>query len=151
MKHYKWRYSLEDDSIRRFVSKLNCLEGIHIVIKDDKIEPLSQQEYRGKRIFVIISDDTGHSMESKIDLGVHVNMEIEQEKYCFDVCMDDDGASLLINSCEQIFVEKLRSLCKFGPFSSRYKDIYDFCYLKDHMEIERLKRYIKHTSLKNLR
>lgn len=64
-------------------------------------------------------------MESKIDFGVHVNMEIEQEKYCFDVCMDDDGASFLINSCEQIFVEKLRSLCKFGPFSSRYKDIYD--------------------------
>ena len=57
--------------------------------------------------------------------------------------MDDEGASLLINSCEQIFAEKLRSLLRFGPFSTRYKDIFDFCYLKDHVEIERLVKCIK--------
>jgi len=28
--------------------------------------------------------------------------------YCLDVCLDDEGASLLINSKEQIFAEKLR-------------------------------------------
>ncbi len=65
-------------------------------------------------------------------------------RYCFDVCMDDDeGASLLINSCEQIFVEKLRSLLRFGPLSTRYKDIFDFGYLKDHVNIEKLSEYIK--------
>ncbi len=132
------RYSLEDDSIIEFITKLNCLDDIFIEIENNKIEGLSQQEYSGKRVYIVISDDTGHSLKSKIDLGVHANIEIEQDKYCFDVCMDDEGASLLINSCEQIFAEKLRSLLRFGPFSTRYKDIFDFCYLKDHVEIERL-------------
>ena len=136
------RYSLEDNSIRYFVSKLNCLDGIKVAIKDDKIEPLSQQEYSGKRVYIIISDAAGNTIESKIDLGVHANIKIEQDKYCFDVCMDDEGASLLINSCEQIFVEKLRSLLRFGPLSTRYKDIFDFYYLKDHIDMSRLAAYI---------
>ena len=119
------RYSLEDNSIRYFISKLNCLDGLKIEIKGDKIEQLSQQEYSGKRVYIIIKDDNGNSIESKIDLGVHANMKIEQDTYCFDVCMDDEGASLLINSCEQIFAEKLRSLLRFGPLSTRYKDIFD--------------------------
>lgn len=137
------RYSLEDESIRCFVSKLNCLEGIRIEIKDNKIEQLSQQEYSGKRVYIIIKDEEDNFIESKIDLGVHSNMKIEQDTYCFDVCMDDDGASLLINSCEQIFAEKLRSLLRFGPLSTRYKDIFDFCYLKDHVDILRLTECIK--------
>lgn len=137
------RYSIEDDSIRRFIERLNCLDGITIEIKDDEIEPLSQQEYNGKRVYVIIRDGDGHSMESKIDLGVHASMNIEQDSFCFDVCMDDEGASLLINSCEQIFAEKLRSLLRFGPLSSRYKDIFDFCYLKDHVDMDRLAECIR--------
>jgi len=137
------RYSLDDDSIRKFVTRLNCLEDISIEIENDKIEALSQQEYRGKRVYIIIKDDTGHSLKSKIDLGVHANMGIEQDKYCFDVCMDDEGASLLINSCEQIFAEKMRSLLRFGPFSTKYKDIFDFCYLKDHVERKRLMECIQ--------
>lgn len=124
------RYSLEDESIRYFISKLNCLEGFRIEIKGNKIEQLSQQEYSGKRVYIIIKDDEGNVIESKIDLGVHANMNIEQDTYCFDVCMDDEGASLLINSCEQIFAEKLRSLLRFGPLSTRYKDIFDFCCLR---------------------
>ena len=65
---------------------------------------------------------------------------VEQDEYCFDVCLDDVGASLLINSKEQIFTEKLRSLLRFGPLSTRYKDIFDLCYLADHAEKERLRR-----------
>lgn len=137
------RYSLNDDSIHTFVDRLNCLDGISLEIKDNRIDPLSQQEYQGKRIIVIISDDTGHSLESKIDLGVHSNLNIEQDSFCFDVCMDDEGASLLINSCEQVFAEKLRSLLRFGPLSTRYKDIFDFCYLKDHVDISKLSECIR--------
>ncbi len=70
-------------------------------------------------------------------------MKIEQDTYCFDVCMDDEEVSLLINSCEQIFAEKLRSLLCFGPLSTRYKDIFDFCYLKDHVNMTRLSECIK--------
>lgn len=68
------KYSLEDESIRYFISKLNCLEGIRIEIKGNKIEQLSQQEYSGKRVYIIIKDDEGNVIESKIDLGVHANM-----------------------------------------------------------------------------
>lgn len=135
------RYSLEEESIRRFVERLNCLEGIRISISAP-IEELSQQEYNGKRVFVTIRDDTGHALQSKIDLGVHKQVQIEQDEYCFDVCMDDEGASLLINSMEQIFAEKLRSLLRFGPLSTRYKDLFDLCYLSEHIDTGKLRRCI---------
>ena len=135
------RYSLEDMSIQRFIDRLNCLDGIKLSITAP-IEALSQQEYRGKRVYILIEDDTGHSLRSKIDLGVHTQAQIEQEKYCFDVCLDDEGASLLINSPEQIFTEKLRSLLRFGPLSTRYKDIFDLCYLSDQIQLDRLNRCI---------
>ena len=131
------KYSLNDESIKRFISKLNIIEGVRIEINGD-IEELSQQEYKGKRVFIEVTDEEGYSIQSKIDFGVHVNMDIEQEAYCFDVCMDDEGASLLINSKEQIFTEKLRSLLKFGPFSTRYKDILDMAYLTEHLDREKL-------------
>lgn len=137
------RYSLDDNSIRYFIERLNCLEGITIEIKDDKIEQLSQQEYNGKRVYIVIRDSAGCSLESKIDLGVHAKLKIEQNSYWFDVCMDEEGASLLINSCEQIFAEKLRSLLRFGPLSTRYKDIFDFCYLIEHVDMVRLVDCIK--------
>lgn len=131
------RYSLSDEAICSFIRTLNCLDGINIRM-DGEITELSQQEYNGKRVIVIIEDDTGHSFKSKIDLGVHKHVQIEQDEYCFDVCLDDVGASLLINSKEQIFTEKLRSLLRFGPLSTRYKDIFDLCYLADHVNKNRL-------------
>lgn len=135
------RYSLEEDSIRRFIGKLNCIEGLSIEMTGD-IKELSQQEYRGKRAFVTITDIDGTSITSKIDFGVYADLDIDQDEFCFDVCMDDEGASLLINSKEQIFVEKLRSLLRFGPVSTRYKDLYDMCYLSDISDKDRIVRYI---------
>ena len=73
-------------------------------------------------------------LRSKIDLGVHNRFELKQEEYCFDIAYDDEGASLLINSDEQMLAEKLRSLLKFGPFSTRYKDVYDMYYLKNSVD-----------------
>lgn len=55
---------------------------------------------------------------------------------------DDVGASLLINSKEQIFTEKLKSLLRFGPLSTRYKDIFDLCYLSEHVHRDRLMKCI---------
>ena len=88
------RYSLEDESIRYFISKLNCLEGIRIEIKGNKIEQLSQQEYSGKRVYIIIKDDDGNVIERKIDLGIHANMNIEQDTYCFDFCYLKDHVDM---------------------------------------------------------
>lgn len=136
------RYSLSDESIDRFVENLNCLDGIKIK-RVGKIEELNQQDYKGKRVYIEISDNIGNHIDSKIDLGVHKHLEIEQEEYCFDIGFDDEGASLLINSREQMFTEKLRSLLKFGTFSTRYKDIYDMYYQCGKMNPEKLKTCVR--------
>ena len=131
------RYSLSDESIRQFILKLDCLEDIHIR-QTGMITELKQQDYHGKRVFIEITDETGDSIESKIDLGVHKNLSIGQEEYCFDIACFDDGANLLINSKEQMFTEKLRSLLKFGPNSTRFKDIFDMCYLSNLLDRDML-------------
>lgn len=131
------RYSLSEEAIDRFLDSINCIEGIRIE-RDGEIEDLNQQDYNGKRVFIKITDGLGYVIESKIDLGVHKHFEIEQEEYCFDIAFDEKGASLLINSKEQMFVEKLRSLLKFGSFSTRYKDIYDMYYHRNQMKIDGL-------------
>lgn len=82
-------------------------------------------------------------MNSKIDLGVHKHYDIKQEEFCFDVGLDDYGASLLINSKEQMFTEKLRSILKFGPLSTRYKDIFDIYYLSTLVNLEKLDECFK--------
>lgn len=133
------RYSLSDESIDGFIDKINSLQGV-TVIRIGDIEELSQQDYNGKRVFIKITDELDYYIESKIDLGIHKHLEIEQEEYCFDIAFDDEGASLLINSREQMFVEKLRSLLKFGPFSTRFKDIYDMYYQCDKVDKRRLNK-----------
>ena len=70
---------------------------------------------------------------------MHRHLDVEQEDYCFDIAFDDEGAFLLINTQEQMFTEKLRSLLKFGTFSTRYKDIYDMYYQCGKLNKERLK------------
>lgn len=128
------RYPLTDEAIRRFIASINIFGDIHIEIIGT-IEPLKHQDYQGK-CFAIRIYDEDTAIESKIDLGVHKDLSIQQEEYCFDVCMDDNGASLLINSREQMLTEKLCSLLKFGPLSTRFKDVFDICYLVDHVNAE---------------
>lgn len=136
------RYSLSDESIDLFICRINCLEGINIV-RIGEIEELSQQDYNGKRVFVKISDSYGTFIDNKIDIGVHKHLEIEQEEYCFDISFNEEGASLLINSQEQMYVEKLRSLLKFGIFSTRYKDIYDMYYYCDKVNLNKLQNCLE--------
>ena len=135
------RCSLQNEAILEFVDKLNAVGEIFIRATGD-IEELRQQDYHGKRIHVTITDSDGTVLASKIDLGVHKHFDIEQEDFCFDVGMDDAGASLLINSKEQMLTEKLRSILKFGPFSTRYKDIFDIYYLCGLVNADKLKHCI---------
>ena len=132
------RYSLSNESIDAFIQKMNCLESLQIQRIGD-IEELKQQEYKGKRVHIEILDETGFKINSKIDLGVHSRLDVAQEEYCFDIAFDDEGANLLINSNEQMFVEKLRSLLKLGPISTRYKDVFDMFYLSQHIDLAKLK------------
>ena len=135
-------YSLDDDAIREFIKRLNCIDGIKIDMADT-ITELKHQDYHGKSIEVKITDKYLNTIKSKIDFGVHKHMEIEQDEYCFDVCLDDSGATLLKNTVEQSFVEKLRSLLKFGANSRRYRDIYDMFYLKDVATDEKMAEMIR--------
>lgn len=136
------RYSLDDKAINTFVRKLNCLDGI-TVERVGKIKELKQQDYHGKRIYIKITDYKGFSIENKLDLGVHTKFDIGQEEFCFDIAYDDEGASLLINSNEQMFAEKLKSLLRFGTLSSRYKDIFDMYFLSSHVDLNKFKKFLE--------
>ena len=139
------KYSLEDDSILRFINKLNDNnDGITITI-EGKPESLHHQDYDGKRVNVILNDSYNNTMKSKLDIGVHKNFDLEQEEYCFDLSAINTTVTLFINSSEQIFIEKLKSLLKFGALSTRFKDIFDFYYLINNTNIdkEKFNRYIK--------
>jgi hypothetical protein len=89
---------------------------------------LSQQDYKGKRVHIIISDGN-RQVTTKLDIGVQADLTIAQEDYYFDVSGNEESVCLLGNTKEQIFGEKLVSLLKWGVASTRFKDIHDFYYL----------------------
>ena len=133
------KYSLDDDSIRNFISKLNLVnDNIKIEIID-KITELHHQDYDGKRVVIKITDDNNYSITTKMDIGVHKLFDLKQEDYYFDFIIINNGVSLLINSCEQIFSEKLKSLLKLGFRSTRYKDLFDFYYLITNDKLDKRK------------
>jgi len=135
------RYSISDESIRIFVEKLNCVDGLNIYIKGD-IQELKHQDYKGKRITLYISDDET-TLSLKMDIGVHNDLSINQEEYGFHIGFQDDVVSLLVNSRAQMIAEKLKSLVRFGTQSTRYKDIFDIYYLSLNVDEEQLKRCIQ--------
>lgn len=138
------KYSLEDKSIRNFIKELNNTDdGIKIKITG-KIEPLHHQDYDGKRVYIQLTDKNKYSISSKLDIGVHKYFDMKQDEYYFDFNIIDESVSLLINSKEQIIVEKLKSLLKFGITSTRFKDIFDFYYLinNENLDKDKLIKYI---------
>lgn len=142
------RYSLNNESIKRFIKEINCLENIDIKIIN-KIEKLHHEDYNGKRVFIEISDETGYSIKNKIDIGVHKLLDIKQEEYCFDIASFDESVNLLINSKEQIIAEKLLSLLTFKQATTRYKDIFDIWYLLQKCDPSKLKAAINKITLKS--
>lgn len=139
------KYSLEDKSIRNFIGELDkSISDINFEIINE-IVPLHHQDYNGKRVFLRIKDRFDNIIDTKLDIGVHKLFELEQEEYMFDFDIINLGANLLINSPEQIFTEKMKSLLKFNIRSTRYKDIFDFYYLIDNnlLNKEKLEKCFK--------
>ena len=123
------RYSLEDRSIFLLFEKLNQIDdGIKIIV-NRKIKSLKHQEYEGKRVNIILKDDYENQIKTKIDIGVHTRLEVKQKEFIFNFELFNNNVKLLINTKEQIFVEKLYSMLKHGIRTTRYKDIYDLYYL----------------------
>ena len=139
------KYSLEDKSIINFIGELDkSISDINFEIINE-IVPLHHQDYNGKRVFLRIKDRFENIIDTKLDIGVHKLFELEQEEYMFDFDTINLGANLLINSPEQIFTEKMKSLLKFNIRSTRYKDIFDFYYLIDNnlLNKEKLEKCFK--------
>lgn len=131
------KYSLDDKSIKAFIEKLNYSKTDISIKIVGEIEELSHQDYNGKRVYILLKDKKGYKIETKLDIGVHKNFDIEQDEYCFDLNNINENVTLLINSKEQIFTEKLKSLLKFGFLSTRYKDIFDFYYLINNENLDK--------------
>ena len=129
------RYSLDDSAIETFIEKLND-KDIKIKITSP-IKRLHHQDYDGKRVFIDISDNFGNVFSTKLDVGVHKDIDIDQDELCFDLGIDSNSVTLLANSKEQICVEKIKSLLKFGITSTRYKDIFDIYYLINKSDFDK--------------
>lgn len=123
------RYSIDDEAIFRFIDALgSASEDINVTVTGN-IEELKHQDYSGKRVHIKVSDIEGTEIETKLDIGVHKDTDISQEEFSFDIAALNDSVTLLVNSNEQIVIEKLKSLLRIGAFSTRYRDIFDMYYL----------------------
>ena len=111
------------------LGKLDNIDGFKLEIDKDNIEELSQQDYHGKRLTATISDKYNKSYKIKLDIGVHKHADILQDTLLLDTKIIDGNVSFLVNPKEEIFVEKLIPLLKFGPLSTRYRDIFDLYWL----------------------
>ena len=123
------RYPMSVNAIRSFIHTL-CPSDADVMLEIvGPIEDLKHQDYHGKRVHLRITDGSGTSMDTKLDLGVHDKLPLEQHVLWFDTALQDEGIALMANSKEQICAEKLRSLMRIGAASTRYKDVFDVYYL----------------------
>ena len=118
------RIYLADDNLYNIFTSYK-IEGIDIIVSKEKIVNLKHQDYKGKRIPLIIRDNFGNEITTKIDVGIHTEFDITQDELYFNSCIENQRILLMVNSKEQIFVEKLIPVIKFGLLSTRYKDFYD--------------------------
>ena len=116
-----------DDSINHFIDSLNKKIPQYKVSITGRIEELKHQDYKGKRVKVVISDES-ESIHFKMDIGVHTLLGIKQNEMSFSF-NEGKGLTLLVNPPEQIVAEKLFSLAKIGSTSQRFKDIDDVYFL----------------------
>ena len=137
------RYSISNDSIKKFVNKLNTTkDGIKASIIGD-IKQLHQEDYQGVRVHLQLEDKEGYKLRIKLDIGVHTYSAIEQNKILFSFNNDGESVEIKVNPTEQIFAEKLLSLARLGVLTTRYKDLYDLYYLVNNCLIDIYKvRYI---------
>lgn len=71
------RYSISDDSIRRFFAVLNDGSSAFGIALSGPIEELKHQDYSGKRVHALISDANGAAIATKVDIGVHAQEVVD--------------------------------------------------------------------------
>ena len=136
-----------DNIVNIFIElgKLNNTDGFKLEIDKNKIEELTHQDYHGKRLTVTVSDKYNKNYSIKLDIGVHKHADILQDKLLLDTKIIDGKISFLANPKEQIFVEKIMPLLKFGPLSTRYRDIFDLYWLitEENLNKSQILNYMK--------
>lgn len=142
-------YSISEASIRKVVARWARLTGFRMSIFGTILE-LRQDDYRGKRVYLDISDGSIRKpVRTKVDIGVHTYTGLRQIERRFGALSGEDMATLYANSCEQMFAEKLLSLIRHGVMSTRTKDIFDLHYLLGHVNRRRLKTFVDALILHN--
>ncbi len=127
------------------LSKLDNIDSFKLSIDKNKIEELSHQDYHGKRLTVTISDKHRKSYNVKLDIGVHKHTDIHQDILLLNTQIIDGNVEFLANPKEQIFIEKLIPLLKFGPLSTRYRDIFDLYWLivDENLDKNKILKYME--------
>ena len=135
-------HPISEVGVRRFVNRLaRSIPELAVSIRG-RIIDLKHEDYRGKRIFLVVKDESiPRGIKTKMDIGVHTHESIKQVDVLFDVPSEEGVASLQANSIEQIFVEKLLSLLRHGVVSTRPKDVFDLYYLSDKVSVAKVKSY----------
>lgn len=132
------RIYLADDNLYKIFTS-HKIRGIDLYVNINEITNLKHQDYKGKRIPITIRDTFNNEINAKIDVGVHTEYNIDQDELCFNTCIDAECITLFANSKEQIFVEKIIPIIKFGSLSTRYKDYYDLYWLIKNGNLDRNK------------
>lgn len=127
---------LADDNLYKIFTS-HKLKGIDIYVNVNEIMDLKHQDYKGKRIPIFIRDTFNNEIETKIDVGVHTEFNIKQDELTFNSYIDDENITLFVNSKEQIFVEKIIPILKFGILSTRYKDFFDIYWLIKNADLNK--------------
>ncbi len=127
------------------LSKLDSIDGFKLSIDKNKIEELSHQDYHGKRLTVSITDSHRKTYNVKLDIGVHKYTDIHQDILLLNTQIIDGNIEFLVNPKEQIFTEKLIPILKFGPLSTRYRDVFDLYWLitEGNLDKDKILHYMK--------
>lgn len=122
-------FPLTENAIKSFVDSLNNNGDDFKVSIGGLFVELKHEDYQGIRVPLLISDTNGDKLLIKIDIGVHTNKEIPQQK--IEILKPYSRRPLVLNANppEQIVAEKLVALARIGERTTRYKDIYDIYFL----------------------
>ena len=130
------RLSLGNPNIMKIFNDFND-EHIKFIINESEIQELRHEDYKGKTVDIEIIDNFNKKIAIKIDIGVHSDFDISLDEILFDVGSIKNKFSLLVNSKEQIFVEKFIPLLKHGSGTTRYKDLFDLYWLIQKGKLEK--------------
>lgn len=136
------KISISDQNLITVFNNIGAIDvglGIKFEVIVDKITFLKHEAYEGKRLILLFSDLFKNTLTLKLDIGVHTQYLIEQDKMIFDITSSDEGIELLANPIEQMIVEKTSSFIKFGMLSTRMKDLFDVYYLTKNQSYSKRK------------